>query len=159
MNLLPLPPVAHPRIRGGSEANTFGMVRHHADGTPKAHQGWDFAAAIGTPIVAVADGVVESVSDRGDYGMQIVLRLGVPVAGAAFAFYAHLASVEVVVGQRVTAGQSLGTTGNSGNAAHLAHSEDHLHFEVRTIAHPGLGLEGRISPAKWYGAPPYGSTP
>lgn len=146
-------------IRGQSTHNTFGMVRRadtdgDGDLDPKPHQGWDFEAAPGTPFFAVADGVVESVVNRGDYGLQLVLKLDVPVAGAGFAFYAHLETTQVAVGARVTQGQQLGTTGRSGNAARLPAHEDHLHFEARTIAHPGFGLGGRISPLAWFGVCP-----
>lgn len=148
-------PLARNIIRRQKLSNTFGMVRQadtdrDGDLDPKPHQGWDFEATPGTPCFAVAAGVVESVVNRGDYGLQLVLKLDVPVAGAAFAFYAHLGSTAVAVGSRVALGQQVATTGRSGNAERLSSHEDHLHFEARTIAHPGFGLEGRITPFKWF---------
>lgn len=147
-------PLAHNVIRRGSESHTFGLVRKYADGTPKNHQGWDLSAAVGTPFFAVSDGVVHAVRDAGDYGLQLTLRLDEAVGGAQFAFYAHLQSVAVAVGERVAEGQQLGLTGNSGNAYTLADADDHLHFEARTVAAPGLGLAGRVSPLAWFGACP-----
>ena len=152
-------PLARNIIRGQSTHNTFGLVRQadtdgDGDLDPKPHQGWDFEATPGTPFFAVAPGVVESITNRDAYGLQLVLQLDAPVAGAGFAFYAHLGTTEVAVGARVPAGARLGTTGRSGNASRLPAHEDHLHFEARTIAHPGLGLEGRITPFKWFGVCP-----
>lgn len=152
-------PLARNIIRGQKTSNTFGMVRQadtdgDGDLDPKPHQGWDFEATPGTPCFAVAAGVVESIVNRGDYGLQLVLQLDVPVAGAGFAFYAHLGTTELAVGARVLAGTRLATTGRSGNASRLPAHEDHLHFEARTIAHPGFGLGGRISPLGWFGTCP-----
>lgn len=148
-------PLAHNVIRGNRESNTFGMVRHDRDGHPKAHQGWDFAADIGTPCRAIGDGVVESVEDRGDYGLRVLLRLDTVVNGERlWAFYAHLSAAHVKAGDRVIAGQHVADTGESGNAKGMPRAERHLHFEVRTEPAPGLGLEGRMSPKKIFGAYP-----
>ena len=140
-------PLAENIIRANSGRNTFGAsVRRTADGRPRAHQGWDFSAAIGTPCFAVATGTVVTVEERGDYGKQLLLDIG----GERWAFYAHLATIEVSVGQVVTEGQRLGTTGNSGNAVNLEDADDHLHFEARYLPHPGHGLTGRLSPMEWF---------
>src|SRR5262245_44323181 len=58
------------RIRRNERRHTFGMVRQHANGKPKAHQGWDLSAAPGTPIYAIADGSVAFTSHAGAYGLQ-----------------------------------------------------------------------------------------
>ena len=148
-------PLASNRIRRGSDSNTFGMVRHRADGTPKPHQGWDFAADIGTPCRAIADGVVERVDDHGDYGLQVLVRLAPTLNGAAlWAFYAHLSHVDVKAGDSVVAGEVIALTGESGNAMGMPRDDRHLHFEIRTEPSPGLGLDGRISPVKIYGSCP-----
>lgn len=152
-------PLASNRIRGGSARNTFGMVRAKPDGTPRAHQGWDFAAPIGTDCRAIGSGVVELVEERGDYGLQIVLRLTEPANGEpAWAFYAHLSSASVKAGDVVTAGQVIGRTGESGNARGMPAADQHLHFELRTEPNPGLGLDGRISPLLIYGRCPLRET-
>lgn len=148
-------PLARNRIRGGSERNTFGMVRANTDGTARAHQGWDFAAPIGTDCRAIGAGAVERVEERGDYGLQIVLRLTEQVNGKpAWAFYAHLSSASVKAGDAVAAGQVIGKTGESGNARGMPEADQHLHFELRTQPNPGLGLDGRISPLVIYGRCP-----
>lgn len=132
-------------IRKNKISNTFGMVRQYADGTPKPHQGWDFAAIIGTPVYAIADGKIVFVVNSGDYGLQICMSFKVQNQ-VRYAFYAHLKHASVAVGQEVKMNDQLGTTGNSGNASNLPSDEDHLHFEVRTQANCGLGLAGRVSP-------------
>ena len=145
-------PLARNIIRRGSLNNTFGMVRNN--GT-KPHQGWDFAADIGTACFAVGAGTVHSTRDGGDYGVQVVLTLDKPHKGRAlYAFYAHLLSLDVSTGQRVGEGDQIGRTGESGNARGMPHDDRHLHFEFRTEPTPGLGLGGRISPFEVYGQPP-----
>ena len=78
-------PLAKNLIRGGSERNTFGIVRKFANGSPKPHQGWDFSAPIGTPVYAIADGKVEFIKNIGDYGLQLCLSFHFD-GGAYFAF-------------------------------------------------------------------------
>jgi murein DD-endopeptidase MepM/ murein hydrolase activator NlpD len=134
-------------IRGNSDHNTFGYVRKYPDGTPKPHQGWDFEAKVGEPIYAIAAGKVEFVSNHGDYGLQLCHSF-VWNDQTLYAFYAHLASVRVTQGQTIQMDDWIATSGKSGNAFNLPESELHLHFEVRTIKSPGLGLTGRVSPIK-----------
>jgi murein DD-endopeptidase MepM/ murein hydrolase activator NlpD len=140
-------------IRKNKLSNTFGMVRTYANGSPKPHQGWDFAAQVGTTAYAIANGKVESVADYGDYGKRITLKF--EVAGKTYyAFYAHMQHIYKASGATVEIDEVIGTTGKSGNASNLAASEDHLHFEIRTTAAPGLGLAGRVSPFVLYGICP-----
>jgi len=138
-------------IRGHSARNTFGMVRKNADGTPRAHQGWDFYAAVGTELRSVSDGVVAHVSERGALGLMLVVSIG---NSGMFAAYCHLSEVDVSVGDNVNLGQAIGKTGATGNAAGLPDADSHLHFEVRSEPLLGLGLEGRVSPIKIFGVCP-----
>lgn len=138
-------PLAHNIIRRGAVSNTFGMVRHNADGSKKPHQGWDFFAPVGTPCFAVADGTVALVTNGGDYG-RVVVHSFVFDGETLFATYAHMSAIEVAQGQAVTRGQRIGLSGNSGNASTMTGPDQHLHFEIRTVPQPGRGLAGRISP-------------
>jgi murein DD-endopeptidase MepM/ murein hydrolase activator NlpD len=148
-------PLASNVIRRRSERNTFGLVRKNGDGTDRPHQGWDFEARVGTPCFAIADGAVVAIADQGDYGKQLTIRLFTPHEGKyIWAFYAHLLSIDVVLGQDVTEGQQVGRTGESGNAAGMPVEDQHLHFEIRTAASVGRGLTGRISPLKVFGSCP-----
>jgi len=148
-------PLASNVIRRHSERNTFGMTRLNADGTRRPHQGWDLAAPLDTPCRAIGAGVVEAVTDAGDYGLQVLIRQDDPHKGApVWAFYAHLSSTSVNAGDRVAPAQVIGATGESGNARGMPAEDQHLHFEVRTEPHPGRGLAGRISPLELYGVCP-----
>jgi murein DD-endopeptidase MepM/ murein hydrolase activator NlpD len=140
-------------IRGRSVSNTFGMVRHYADGSPKPHQGWDFEAPVGTPAYAIADGEVVFVENSGAYGIQLCLAFRFH-GQERYAFYAHLQHVYVKNKESVKLNDLIATCGKTGNAWNLPAKEDHLHFEIRTQAHCGLGLGGRISPFSVYGICP-----
>jgi murein DD-endopeptidase MepM/ murein hydrolase activator NlpD len=85
------------------------------------HTGVDFACKIGTPILAVADGKITNASWGKSYGKQIVMAVD-----GGFVIYAHLNAVRVKPGQKVTKGQIIGESGNTGNS-----SGPHLHFEMR----------------------------
>jgi murein DD-endopeptidase MepM/ murein hydrolase activator NlpD len=90
------------------------------------HTGLDFAAPYGTPVVAVANGVVRSAAYDGSYGNKIVLAL----EDGTEIWYCHLSAFSVSVGETVTGGEQLGAVGSTGNS-----TGDHLHLEVR----PGAG--------------------
>jgi murein DD-endopeptidase MepM/ murein hydrolase activator NlpD len=140
-------------IRKHLISNTFGMVRKRADGSPKPHQGWDLEARVGTPAYAIGDGKVVFVHFEGDYGHQLCMSFQFQ-SQVYFAFYAHMRHLWAGAGQEVTLGQEIGTTGKTGNASNLPVDEEHLHFEIRTVAQCGLGLPGRVSPLVIYGSCP-----
>lgn len=144
-------PLDSNQIRRGMVNHTFGMVRRRADGSARPHQGWDLFAAPGTPCFAVAEGWVSAIRTVGDYGNTIVIEFladanGDGVRDRLFAAYSHLSRIDVTAGAPVKLGQQLGLTGNSGNAAAMRGDDCHLHFELRTLAFPGPGLGGRLSP-------------
>jgi peptidoglycan LD-endopeptidase LytH len=153
-------PLDYMEIRRGLPNHGFGRVRNN--GT-RAHQGWDLWAPVGTPIYAVANGVVEFVRlDSGDYGSQICASFENPNSPGSllYAFYAHLSQIYVTEKAVVEEGQVLGLTGNTGNASTLSSFEDeHLHFELRTSVAPGLGLSDRLDPAEFFGYDLYATSP
>ena len=151
---MPIHPVRQPKIRRGLESHTFGMVRRNRDGTPRAHQGWDYAAKIGTDCLAIASGRVVYVREDGDLGLRVLLSVGVGNR-TLYPLYAHLSSVAVVEGERVQEGQLIAKTGESGNAVGMPIEDQHLHFELRTDVNVGRGLDDRISPIEIYGAVPW----
>lgn len=146
-------PLAMNMIRKNSVSNTFGMVRHYANGTPKPHQGWDFTAAVGTPAYAIADGTVMFVHNGGAYGLQVCFSFKSGQT-TLYAFYAHMQTVTVKAGDKVSLNDMIGTTGKTGNAWNLPADEDHLHFEIREQAVCGLGLNHRLSPISVFGVCP-----
>lgn len=144
-------PVAKPRIRRGLVNHTFGMVRRNPDGSRRPHQGWDFEAKNGTPCFAIADGEIAVVRDIGAYGKQIILRFEFDHDAdgdrdTLYAMYAHMSRIDVRQGQRVKRGEHIGLSGSTGNAAGMGPLDQHLHFEIRTMALPPSGLAGRYSP-------------
>lgn len=90
----------------------------------RAHKGVDYAAPIGTPIRATADGQVKYLGAKGGYGSTIELQHG----GKYTTLYAHLSDYakELKISSKVTQGQIIGYVGKSGLA-----TGPHLHYEFR----------------------------
>ncbi len=138
-------------IRKNSESHTFGMVRRNSDGSSRAHQGWDFYAKSGTKCYAISKGTVEFAGARSALGNLVVISIG---DTGYYAAYAHLSKINVALGDTVKLGQSIGLTGNTGNASSMTGPNEHLHFEVREEVITGIGLDKRISPLKVFGTCP-----
>lgn len=86
------------------------------------HTGLDIAAKTGTPIQVIADGTVTCASYQGSYGNLIKVDHGNGVE----TWYAHTSKMYVKVGQTVTAGDTIGAVGSTGNS-----TGSHLHLEIR----------------------------
>ena len=148
-------PLETNRIRRDVTNNTFGTVRRNADGTKRDHQGWDLVATPLTACYAIAEGVIrksENHSPKG-HGKLVILEF-VFQGRTLFALYSHLSLVSVVRGTKVSQGEVIAYTGNSGNASGMAGEDQHLHFEVRTELDAGRGLAGRVDPKTLYGRAP-----
>ncbi|MGW4033700.1 M23 family metallopeptidase [Streptomyces sp. NPDC004838] len=102
----------------------------------RRHTGQDFAVGIGAPVRSVGAGRVLSVSCGGGFGIEIVVQHH----GGYYTQYAHLASVAVDQGERVSTGRVIGLAGTTGNS-----TGPHLHFEVRLTPYLGSGVD----PAQW----------
>lgn len=104
-------------------SSNFGYRVHPIAGYRKMHQGMDFSASTGTPIIAPADGVVVEARRWGGYGNWIRLRH----ANGLETGYAHMSryAAGMRAGQRVTQGQVIGYVGNTGNS-----TGPHLHYEM-----------------------------
>lgn len=89
------------------------------------HDGFDMMTGTGSPIFAVADGVVRSSHWGGAFG-QVVVIDHVIGGKRVSTLYAHQSQRHVSAGQSVSAGQLIGQVGQTGRA-----SAPHLHFEVR----------------------------
>ena len=98
----------------------------------QGHQGNDIMAARGVPVVAVADGTIKRLT-RQETGLGGIWIWQVDNAGNEY-YYAHLNDIAAGLdaGSKVTAGQQIGTVGNTGDARY---GDPHLHFEI----HPGGG--------------------
>jgi murein DD-endopeptidase MepM/ murein hydrolase activator NlpD len=92
--------------------------------TWRAHKGVDYAAPTGTPVLAVADGIVEAADHQNGYGNLMVVRH----AGSYSTAYGHLDAFAAGIrqGARVRQGDIIGTVGQTGLA-----TGPHLHYEFR----------------------------
>jgi murein DD-endopeptidase MepM/ murein hydrolase activator NlpD len=103
-------------------ASGFGMRVHPIYKVKKMHSGIDFAAPIGTPIYATADGKIDEVSVRfSGYGKMIVIDHGFGYKTR----YAHMHDFAVRKGQNIKRGELIGYVGNTGLS-----TAPHLHYEV-----------------------------
>ncbi len=117
----------NPRYRYGSTAF----------GEESIHTGVDLGAERNAPVIAAGEGEViwvgyglyAGVQDAADpYGLAVAIRHDFGRDGQVlYSVYAHLSSANVWLGQRLSAGEKIGTVGDTGHA-----SGPHLHFEVRT---------------------------
>jgi murein DD-endopeptidase MepM/ murein hydrolase activator NlpD len=100
------------------------------------HSGQDFAVPIGTPVKAAGAGTVVKAGPNGGgdgpaYGNAVVVKHN----NGKYSQYAHLSKINVKIGSKVKAGQTIAKSGNSGNS-----SGPHLHFEIRTTPNYGSAL-------------------
>ena len=139
-------------IRRQVRNNTFGKVRTN---DTQDHQGWDLYALPMTPCYAIADGKIVSIRDSGPegYGKHIILEFKYGEK-TLYAAYCHLSVYLVRQGETVMRSQTIGCTGNTGNASSMTGEDHHLHFEIRTKPLPGGGMAGRVDPASLYGRAP-----
>lgn len=95
------------------------------------HRGTDFAAANGTPIHAIADGVISAAGPVNSYGNCVQVSHGTASDGSRYdSLYAHMSSIAVTQGQTVQKGDVIGYVGNTGNV-YGANGGYHLHLELR----------------------------
>ena len=106
---------------GGPIVSGFGYRRNPLGGGIQFHRGIDIVMPYGAPVVASADGVVETAGMKSGYGLVVVIK-------HRFGFktrYAHLSKLLVKEGDAVTRGQVVGLIGATGWA-----TGSHLHYEV-----------------------------
>lgn len=105
----------------------FGMRRHPILGYSKMHQGVDFGAGTGVPIMAAGDGVVKQKGWVGGYGNFVLIQHN----GTYSTAYGHMSRFgNIKQGGRVKQGQVIGYVGATGRA-----TGPHLHYEVRARGH------------------------
>ncbi|MDC0413161.1 M23 family metallopeptidase [Pelagibacteraceae bacterium] len=110
-------------INGARLSSGYGMRKHPILGYNKLHQGTDFAARRGTPIMASGSGTVEKASWFGAYGKYVRIRHNSTYKTA----YAHLSKFgrNIKAGKKVRQGQIIGYVGSTGRS-----TGPHLHYEV-----------------------------
>lgn len=102
----------------------FGLRRHPIHGDLRMHNGQDYQPARGTPVYAVAAGIVSRAGQGGDYGNLV----RVDHADGYQSGYAHLqdGSIAVAEGTTIKAGTFIGRVGTTGSS-----TGDHLHLEIK----------------------------
>ena len=110
-------------INGARLSSGFGFRKHPILGYNKLHQGTDFAARRGTPVMASGSGTVERASWFGAYGKYVRIRHNSTYKTA----YAHLSKFgrNIKAGKKVRQGQIIGYVGSTGRS-----TGPHLHYEV-----------------------------
>jgi murein DD-endopeptidase MepM/ murein hydrolase activator NlpD len=124
-------PLAPPQVR----TSPFGAQRVYNSGEAAwRHRGLDLRAAVGTPVLAPADGVVLLAEpEMAVSGGTLILGHGYEVSSA----YYHLSRLDAAVGQAVKRGDAIGLSGATGVA-----SGPHLHWEVLLRGHA-------VDPQQW----------
>lgn len=115
-------------LRGGWVSSPFGMRVDPFSGKWRMHRGVDIAAPNGTRVRAAADGRVERVASNNVMGNFVVID---HQARSYHSLYAHLSTVSVRVGQRVSTGNTIGRVGSTGMS-----TGPHLHFELWSRRQP-----------------------
>ena len=110
-------------INGARLSSPFGMRKHPIDGFNKMHQGTDFAAPTGTPIMASGSGFIKKAGWCGGGGNCVVIRHN----STYQTIYAHMSKFAKGIkrGVRVKQGQIIGYVGSTGKS-----TGPHLHYEV-----------------------------
>ena len=110
-------------INGARLSSPFGMRKHPIDGFNKMHRGTDFAAPIGTPIMASGNGIVKKAGWCGGGGNCVVIKHN----STYQTVYAHMSKFAFGIrsGVRVKQGQTIGYVGSTGKS-----TGPHLHYEV-----------------------------
>lgn len=116
-------PMLAPPIPGAPVTSSFGWRRNPVLKHRRFHAGIDFGAAVGAPVAAAADGVVEEIGMASDLGRYVVIRHDARLSTR----YGHLSAVApgLQVGEAVAVGGRIGAVGRSGWT-----SGPNLHFEV-----------------------------
>ena len=109
-------------------SSNFSMRFHPIQQKWKAHNGTDFAAATGTAVRTVGDGVVEFAGVQNGYGNVVYVKHR---KQEHVTIYAHLSRIDVKRGESVSQGQEIGAVGSTGWA-----TGPHLHFEFRVDGKP-----------------------
>lgn len=114
-------------VRNALMGSSFGYRSDPFSGLRSRHDGLDFSAPTGTPVLAAADGVVVVASFHPEFGNMVDIDHGEGLLSR----YAHLSEIKVKESQIVRRGENIGAVGSTGRS-----SGPHLHFEVRMLGVP-----------------------
>jgi murein DD-endopeptidase len=117
-------------------SSSFNLKRKHpVTGKISPHLGTDFAMSTGTPVLATGDGVVTRVKNHLYAGKYIEIQH----SGQYVTRYLHLSKILVKNGQKVTRGQKIALSGNTGRTTGA-----HLHYELRIKGTPVNAITAKI---------------
>jgi murein DD-endopeptidase MepM/ murein hydrolase activator NlpD len=111
----------------GWQTSTFGFRTDPYTGLRQMHSGIDFAADVGTNVVATGDGLVVWAGQQGAYGNVVMIDHGHDL----MSLYGHLSEIRVKVNEEVKRGTLIGAVGNTGRS-----TGPHLHYEIRVAGVP-----------------------
>jgi len=114
-------PLTKPVLSGYRLSSGFGMRRDPFNGRLARHEGLDFSAPTGTPIVAPAAGKVVFAGWRRGYGRTLEISHGYGLKTR----YGHMSKFSRKVGETVNRGDVIGQIGNTGRS-----TGSHLHYEI-----------------------------
>ncbi len=116
----------------------FGHRSDPFSGEGAMHTGLDISAPVGTGVKATADGIVMFANWNSGYGRCVIVDHG----NGYQTLYGHLSRIEVIEGQEIRQGETVGRVGNSGRS-----TGPHLHYEVRVHSMP-------VNPYRFVAHPP-----
>lgn len=157
-------PVDYPFIPNGGRP-------YRKDTTDGIHHGWDLLAPVGTPVRAIADGVVVRVvsgfawrdferlikgsaltDDQKALNLDVFRgnQVWLKTADGNVTFYSHLSAIapEIAEGRSVAAGEILGNVGISG-VPDKNYDNPHLHFEIQKNPHDGSDSSSPLTVMRW----------
>ena len=140
-------PLIMPLVGNYTLTCDYGSRIHPVTGAYSFHTGVDLAGAWHTDIVSIADGEVTMAGEDAAFGNYVEVKHivnGVTI----YSFYAHLAEIDVQVGDTITQGTKLGTQGGDpvNDTGVGLSTGSHLHFEIRTAS----GYSNDIDPNTYY---------
>ena len=116
------PKFIYPLPQKVSVSSGFGYRIHPVTGEKKMHSGVDLGLPTGTPIYAVADGVVESSGDLGNCGKGVRINH----SGGYMSVYCHASKLHVAMGESIKSGQVIADVGSTGIS-----TGPHLHLGIK----------------------------
>lgn len=130
----------HPVSPHFSVSSGFNLSRRHpVTGRIMPHKGTDFSVPIGTPVMATSEGVVILTRQHPYAGNYVVIKHD----GRYKTRYLHLSQISVVKGEKVTRGQRIGLSGQTGRVTGA-----HLHYELLEYGRPVDPMSAKVPRGK-----------
>lgn len=144
-------PIRQQDLKNAKFSSAFGKRIHPITRKQDMHRGLDIAAPLGTPLIALDDGVVTiSKVNNGGPSIGFGYYIAIQYSGGLFSLYAHMKQLSILKpGDKVKKGQIVGYIGSTGSS-----TGPHVHFEIH---HNGLLFKSQVKssdtavdPLKYY---------